>query len=140
MNLGKLNEANDIATMIISPSNEEPSILTRLRREKMMQKLSLQENEEINRLPTEDVHCLKSKMCIQKMLKKKKRSINCLRKIYIIASLECCTIQKTSIIKWITCRNKMKYCAEKFTEESHPCSTTLVLSHSTIQISPTVIQ
>jgi hypothetical protein len=36
MNLGKLNEANDIATMNISPSNEEPSVLTRSRREEMM--------------------------------------------------------------------------------------------------------
>jgi hypothetical protein len=30
--LGKLNEENDIATMNISPSNEEPSVLSRLRR------------------------------------------------------------------------------------------------------------
>ena len=37
VNLGKLNEANDIATMNISPSNEEPSILSRSRREEMMQ-------------------------------------------------------------------------------------------------------
>ncbi len=48
VNLGKLNEANDIATMNISPSNEEPSILTRSRREEMMQILSLQNKEEIN--------------------------------------------------------------------------------------------
>ncbi len=48
MNLGKLIEANDIATMIILPSNEEPSVLSRLRREEMMKKLSLQEKEEIN--------------------------------------------------------------------------------------------
>ncbi len=48
VNLGKLNEANDIATMNISPSNEEQSILTRSRREEMMQKLSHQEKEEIN--------------------------------------------------------------------------------------------
>jgi hypothetical protein len=34
--------------MNISPSNEEPSILTRSRREEMMQKLSQQEKEEIN--------------------------------------------------------------------------------------------
>ncbi len=34
VNLGKLNEANDIATMNnISPSNEEPSVLPRSRRE-----------------------------------------------------------------------------------------------------------
>jgi hypothetical protein len=43
-----LNEANDIATMNISPSNEGPSVLTRSRREEMLQKLSLQEKEEIN--------------------------------------------------------------------------------------------
>ncbi len=48
VNLGKLNGANDIATMKISPSNEEPSILSRSRREEMMQKPSLQEIEEIN--------------------------------------------------------------------------------------------
>jgi hypothetical protein len=48
VNLGKLNEANDIATMIILPSNVEPSILSRSRRQEMMQKLSLEENEEIN--------------------------------------------------------------------------------------------
>ncbi len=59
MNLGKLNEANDIATMYISLSNEEPSVLTRSRSEEMMQKLSLQEKEEINRLPKEDLHRLK---------------------------------------------------------------------------------
>jgi hypothetical protein len=48
MNLGKLNETNDIATMNISPSNEEPSVLSRSRREEIMQKRSLQEKEEIN--------------------------------------------------------------------------------------------
>jgi hypothetical protein len=32
VNLGKLNEDNDIATMNISPSNEEPSIVSRPRR------------------------------------------------------------------------------------------------------------
>jgi hypothetical protein len=48
VNLGKLNEANDIATMNISPSNEEPTVLTRSRREEMMQKLYQQEKEEIN--------------------------------------------------------------------------------------------
>ena len=48
VNLGKLNGDNDIATTKISPSNEEPSILSRTRREEMMQKLSLQEKEEIN--------------------------------------------------------------------------------------------
>ncbi len=47
-NLGKLNEANDISTMNISLSNEEPSVLRRSRREEMMQKLSLHEKEEIN--------------------------------------------------------------------------------------------
>jgi hypothetical protein len=40
VNLGRLNEANDIATMNILPSNKEPSILSRSRREEMMQKLS----------------------------------------------------------------------------------------------------
>jgi hypothetical protein len=48
MNLEKLNVENDIATTNISPSNEEPSILSRSRREEMMQKLSLQEKEEVN--------------------------------------------------------------------------------------------
>ncbi len=48
VNLGKLNEANDIATMNTLPSNDEPSVLSRSRREEMMQKLSLQEKEEIN--------------------------------------------------------------------------------------------
>ncbi len=48
VNLGKLNEANNFATMNISLSNEEPSVLTRSRREEMMQKLSLHEKEEIN--------------------------------------------------------------------------------------------
>jgi Ulp1 family protease len=66
MNLGKLNEANDIATMNISPSNEEPSILSRSRREEMMQKLSLQEKEEIIRLPKEDLHPLKSQILYTK--------------------------------------------------------------------------
>jgi hypothetical protein len=48
VNLGKLNEGNDIATMNILYSNEEPSVLSRSRREEKMQKLSQQENEEIN--------------------------------------------------------------------------------------------
>ncbi len=48
VNLGKLNEENDIATTKISPSNEEPSVLSRSRKEEMMQKLSLHEQEEIN--------------------------------------------------------------------------------------------
>jgi hypothetical protein len=47
VNLGKLNGANDTATMKILLSNDEPSVLSRPRRE-MMQKLSLQEKEEIN--------------------------------------------------------------------------------------------
>jgi hypothetical protein len=80
MNLGKLNEANDIATMNILPSNEEPSVLSRSRREEMIQKLSLQEKEEINQLPKEDLRCLKSGM------------------LYT----------KDFFITWITCRNKMK--------------------------------
>ncbi len=66
MNLGTLNEANDIATMNISPSNEEPSVLTRLRREEMMQKQSQQEKEEINQLPKEDLHCPKFGMLYTK--------------------------------------------------------------------------
>jgi hypothetical protein len=61
VNLVKLNEANDIATMNILPSNEEPCILSRSRREEMMQKLSLKEKEENNLLPKKDLHCLKSK-------------------------------------------------------------------------------
>jgi hypothetical protein len=77
---GKLNEASDIAPMNISPSNEEPSVLTRSRREEMMQKPSQQE---------------------------KKRSIDYQKKIYIVSTSECC-IQKTSIITWITCKKKMK--------------------------------
>jgi hypothetical protein len=43
-----LNEENDIATTKISLSNEEPSVLSRSRKEEMMQKLSQQEQEEIN--------------------------------------------------------------------------------------------
>jgi hypothetical protein len=43
VNLGKLNEENDIATTKISPSNEEPFVLSRTRKEDMMQKPSLQE-------------------------------------------------------------------------------------------------
>jgi hypothetical protein len=66
VNLGKLNEANDIATMIILPSNEAPSVLSRSRRQKIMQKLSLQEKEEINQLPKEDLHRLKSGMMYTK--------------------------------------------------------------------------
>jgi hypothetical protein len=60
VNLGKLNEGNNVDTMNILSSNEEPSILSRSRREEMMQKLSQQEKEEINRLPKEDLHHLKS--------------------------------------------------------------------------------
>jgi hypothetical protein len=66
VNLGKLNEANDIATMNILPSNEEPSVFSRSRREEMMQNLSQQEKEKINRLPKEDVHCLQSGMLYTK--------------------------------------------------------------------------
>jgi hypothetical protein len=66
VNLGKLNEANDIATMNILPSNEEPSILSRSRREERMQKLSVQEKEEINGLQKEDLHRLKSKNAVYK--------------------------------------------------------------------------
>jgi Ulp1 family protease len=59
MNLGKLYEGNEIATMKILSLNEEPSILSNTRKEEMMQKLSLQEKDKINRLPKEDLHCLK---------------------------------------------------------------------------------
>ncbi len=62
----KLNEANDIATMSKLPSIEETSVLSRSKREEMMQKLSLQEQEEINWLPKEDLHCLKSRMLYTK--------------------------------------------------------------------------
>jgi hypothetical protein len=62
VNLEKLNEENNVATTKISPSNEEPSILSKTRKEEMMQNLSLQEKEEINRLPKEDLHRLKSGM------------------------------------------------------------------------------
>ena len=48
VNLGKMNEDNDIATMNISPSNEEPFVLSKTMKEEMMQKLSLQEKKEIN--------------------------------------------------------------------------------------------
>jgi hypothetical protein len=58
MNLGKLNDLNVIATINITQSNEEPSVLTRSRREEMMQKLTQQEKEDVNRLPKEDLHCL----------------------------------------------------------------------------------
>jgi hypothetical protein len=64
--LGQLNEENNIATTKISPSNEEPSVLSRSRKEEMMQKLSLQEQEDINRLPKEDLHCLKFGMLYTK--------------------------------------------------------------------------
>jgi hypothetical protein len=37
-------EGNEITTMTMLPSNEEPSILTNTRKEEMMKKLSLQEN------------------------------------------------------------------------------------------------
>jgi hypothetical protein len=66
VNLGKLNEGNYIATTKISPSNEEPSVLSKTRKEEMMPKLSLQEKEEINRLPNKDLHCLKSGMLYTK--------------------------------------------------------------------------
>ncbi len=66
VNLGKLNEDNDIATTKISLSNEEPSVLSKTRKEEMMQKLSLQEKEEINQLPKENLHRLKSGMLYTK--------------------------------------------------------------------------
>jgi hypothetical protein len=62
VNLGKWNNANDIATMNILGYNEEQSILSGSRREEMMQKLSQQEKEEINWPPKEDLHRLKSGM------------------------------------------------------------------------------
>ncbi len=46
--LGKMNDANEIATINISQSNEEPPFLTGSRREEMMQKLTQQEKKEIN--------------------------------------------------------------------------------------------
>ncbi len=110
MNLGKLNEDNDIATTKISPSNEEPSVLSKTRGRRW---------------------------CRNYLYKKKKRSIDYLTKLYVVSSQECC-IQKTLIITWITWRNKMTKCAWKYTEESHPCSSTSVLSHLTIQITPNV--
>jgi Ulp1 family protease len=112
VNLGKLNEANDIATMNILPSNEEPSVLSRSRREEMMQKLSQQEKEDINQQPKEDVHCLKSGMLYTK-------DVN-----YYMDYL----------------KDQDEKIACKYTEESHPCSLTLVLSHSTIKITPNVTQ
>jgi hypothetical protein len=48
VNLGKWNDANDIATMNILDYNEEQSILSGSRWEEMMRKLSQQEKEEIN--------------------------------------------------------------------------------------------
>ncbi len=66
VNPGKLNGANDIATMIILLSNEEPSVLLRSRRQEMMQKLSLQEKEEINQIPKEDLLRLKCGMMYTK--------------------------------------------------------------------------
>jgi hypothetical protein len=61
-----LNEDNYIANTKKSPSNEEPSLLSKTRKEEMMQKLSLQEIEEINRVPKEDLHRLKSGMLYTK--------------------------------------------------------------------------
>ncbi len=52
--------------MNILPSNEEPSVLSRSRREELMQKLSVQEKVEINWLPKEDLHHLKSGMMYTK--------------------------------------------------------------------------
>jgi hypothetical protein len=48
VNLGKLYEGNEIATMKLLPLNEEPSVLSNTRKEEMMQKLPLQEKEEIH--------------------------------------------------------------------------------------------
>jgi hypothetical protein len=43
VNLGKLNDVNEIATINISQSNEVPFLLKGSRREEMMQKLTQQE-------------------------------------------------------------------------------------------------
>ncbi len=66
VNLGRFSKDNDIATTEISPLNEEPSVLSKTRKEEMMQKLSLQEKEEINRLPNKDLRRLKSGMLYTK--------------------------------------------------------------------------
>ncbi len=112
MNLGKLNEDNDIATRKILPSNEEPSILSKTRKEEMMQKLSLQGKQEINLLPKEGLHCLKSRMLYTKDVD------------YYM--------------------DYLKEQDEKMHMKIHgrkpPCSSTLILSHSTIQITPNVTQ
>ncbi len=62
LTLGKLNDAGEIATINISQSNKNPSVLTGSRREEMMQKLTQQEKEETNQLPKEDLHRLKLQM------------------------------------------------------------------------------
>jgi hypothetical protein len=62
INLGRLNDTSENANINISWSNKEPSILTGSRREEMMQKLTQQEKEEINRLPKEDLDCLQLQM------------------------------------------------------------------------------
>jgi hypothetical protein len=66
LNLVKLNEANDIATMIILLPNEEPSVLSRSRRQEMMQTLSIQEKDEIHQLQKDDLNSLKSGMTYTK--------------------------------------------------------------------------
>jgi hypothetical protein len=104
--------ADNIATMIILPSNEESSILSRSRRQEMMQKLSLQEKEEINRLPKENLHCLKSVMMYTKDVD------------YYMDYLQ----------------DQDEIMCRKIHKKSHHCYTTLVLSHSTILITPNVIQ
>jgi hypothetical protein len=62
INVGKLNDANEIATINISQSNKEPSVLTGSRMEEMTQKLAQQEREEINQIPKEDLHLLQLQM------------------------------------------------------------------------------
>jgi hypothetical protein len=77
--------------------------------------------------------------CRNYLNKKKKRSIDYRKKIYIVSSQECC-IQKTLIITQDYLKEQDDKMCMKFTEESHPCSSTLVLSHLTIQITPNVTQ
>ncbi len=112
VNLGKLNDTSEIATIDTSQSNKEPSVLTGSRREVMMQKLSLQEKEEINRLPKEVLYCLQLQMLNTK-------DIN-----YSMDYLQ----EQNEIM----CR--------KVHVKSHPYSTKLVLSHLTQKITPNVEQ
>ncbi len=78
-----------------------------------MQKLSLEEQEEINQLPNKDFHPLKSGMLYTK-------DVN-------------------YYMDYLKEQDEIMY-RKTYTEESHPCSSTLVLSHLTIQITPNVTQ